>query len=246
MISLGAKTWKVDQKLTFSLRSFLLILGAFTSAGFFSAGYARAALCDGTHPNEIKIDVPRAPSAGPVKATLYWTYQSPNDCKDYYNIRGGIIGRAEGQFESGSGHGCSPPAWCSHDVTLERDKPYAYSVQACHRRLLQSSECSQWSIRVFVLPHGPDTCKDGFVWREALANDHVCVVPQTRTAAQMDNGQAAARRSPNGGPFGPDTCVQGFVWREAIPTDHVCVTLQTRQQTREDNAAAASRLAVLL
>ena len=28
-----------------------------------------------------------------------------------------------------------------------------------------------------------DTCKQGFVWREATKDDHVCVTPATRTQA---------------------------------------------------------------
>jgi hypothetical protein len=88
---------------------------------------------------------------------------------------------------------------------------------------------------------GPDTCLNGFVWREAVTNDHVCVTPDIRTQTRSDNAVAASRRSPNGGPFGPDTCVQGFVWREAVSGDHVCVLPATRDQASKDNAAAASR-----
>src|SRR5437667_1098630 len=68
----------------------------------------------------------------------------------------------------------------------------------------------------------------GWVWREAYANDHVCVTVETRSQAATDNALAASRRDRNGGPFGPDTCIQGFVWREANPTDYVCVTPATR------------------
>jgi hypothetical protein len=87
-----------------------------------------------------------------------------------------------------------------------------------------------------------DRCISGFVWREALPGDHVCVTPPVRDQAQSDNKQAAARRSPTGGPSGPDTCVQGFVWREASPQDHVCVTVQVRDQTAADNKQASSRI----
>ena len=88
---------------------------------------------------------------------------------------------------------------------------------------------------------GPDTCVSGFVWREASANDHVCVTPPVREQTRSDNAQAAARRSPTGGPYGPDTCISGFVWREAFPGDHVCVTPQTRAQAAEDNRQARAR-----
>lgn len=91
------------------------------------------------------------------------------------------------------------------------------------------------------LPFGPDTCKSGFVWREAFEGDHVCVTPETRSQTATDNSQASGRRSPYGGPFGPDTCLQGFVWREARPSDHVCVPPATRQQAADDNSVARSR-----
>jgi len=89
--------------------------------------------------------------------------------------------------------------------------------------------------------YGPYTCLVGFVWREAVPNDFVCVIPDVRSQAKQDNALAASRRSPNGGPFGPDTCISGYVWREAVPNDHVCVTPATREQARTDNLAAASR-----
>jgi len=88
---------------------------------------------------------------------------------------------------------------------------------------------------------GPDTCLNGFVWREAVATDHVCVTPTVRTQTRLDNSQAAMRRSPSGGPFGPDTCLTGFVWREAVSGDHVCVTPATRDQARSDNSFAVLR-----
>jgi hypothetical protein len=45
--------------------------------------------------------------------------------------------------------------------------------------------------------YGPDTCRQGFVWREAVPGDHVCVTPETRTQAWDDNAQAASRVAPN-------------------------------------------------
>ncbi len=98
-------------------------------------------------------------------------------------------------------------------------------------------------IRFLATPSvgGSDICKQGYVWREAFAGDHVCVTPQTRAQAGQDNGLAASRRAPGGGAFGADTCLQGFVWREASPSDHVCVPPATRAQAAADNAQAASR-----
>ena len=89
-------------------------------------------------------------------------------------------------------------------------------------------------------PH-PDACIEGYVWREAFPNDHVCVMPTVREQVTVDNRLAASRSEPQGGAFGPDTCKTGFVWREASPEDHVCVTPEVRTQTARDNRAAASR-----
>lgn len=89
--------------------------------------------------------------------------------------------------------------------------------------------------------YGPGTCIQGFVWREANPNDHVCVTIQVRDQTRNDNAQAGARRSPTGGAYGPDTCISGYVWREAFSGDHVCVTPQTRTQAAADNRAASSR-----
>ena len=91
------------------------------------------------------------------------------------------------------------------------------------------------------LPYGPDTCIDGFVWREARTTDHVCVTPYVRTRTAQENANAAQFRDPNGGPYGPDTCLQGYVWRDAFVGDHVCVTGAIRSEAATDNAAAESR-----
>lgn len=86
-----------------------------------------------------------------------------------------------------------------------------------------------------------ETCRAGYVWREAFLGDLVCVTPQTRRQAARDNARADARKEPGGGAYGPDTCHPGYVWREARPEDHVCVTPQTRAQTASDNLNAAAR-----
>jgi len=91
------------------------------------------------------------------------------------------------------------------------------------------------------LPFGPDTCKPGLVWREAVPDDHVCVPSSTRGATASQNQQADDRRAPDGGAFGPDTCRAGFVWRDAFSGDHVCVTPAERQAATDDNGLAASR-----
>ncbi|GII88010.1 hypothetical protein Ssi03_60000 [Sphaerisporangium siamense] len=86
---------------------------------------------------------------------------------------------------------------------------------------------------------GPDTCRQGYVWREARPSDHVCVTSGTRTQTRDDNAAAASRWT--SGAFGAHTCVQGYVWREAFAGDDVCVLPAVRSQARADNAAAADR-----
>ncbi|MFJ9153395.1 hypothetical protein ACIRP7_36275 [Streptomyces sp. NPDC102270] len=89
---------------------------------------------------------------------------------------------------------------------------------------------------------GPNTCRQGYVWRVARASDLVCVTPQTRTDTANDNALAPGRTLPNG------YCKQGYVWREAWGSDDLtCVTPQTRAQARYDNSQADDRrLAVRL
>jgi hypothetical protein len=86
-----------------------------------------------------------------------------------------------------------------------------------------------------------DECLPGYVWREAAPHDHVCVTPQTRRQAAMDNRAAASRVNPTDRTYGEDTCAQGYVWREAVPGDRVCVLPEIRQQAAADNQAAAGR-----
>jgi len=79
----------------------------------------------------------------------------------------------------------------------------------------------------------PDTCSMGYVWREAVANDHVCVTPRERDAARRQNAEASRHKQANS-----DRCLPGYVWREATPADHVCVTPAERQQARVQNSEA--------
>jgi len=80
----------------------------------------------------------------------------------------------------------------------------------------------------------PDTCKSGYVWRDARRGDHVCVIPATREQAAADNAAAAARWGSSANHY----CKPGFVWREAFAGDDVCVTVAIRSQAAQDNAAA--------
>jgi hypothetical protein len=46
-------------------------------------------------------------------------------------------------------------------------------------------------IQTQSLHSGPDTCQQGFVWREARPGDHVCVTPETRSQAALAGGPLA-------------------------------------------------------
>jgi hypothetical protein len=89
--------------------------------------------------------------------------------------------------------------------------------------------------------HGPLTCLDGYVWRQATPQDHVCVTPEVRAQTARDNALAPTRRSATPGTFGPDLCAPGYVWREALAGDHVCVTPATWHQVHDDNLTAGLR-----
>jgi hypothetical protein len=131
------------------------------------------------------------------------------------------------------------------------DTVYNFEVQGCEvNRVNKQTRCTQWKktfhktdpqVASNDLPYGAETCKQGFVWREATPGDKVCVTPATRERVRTDNVQAASRREPNGGAYGPDTCKQGYVWRETIPSDHVCVTPEERSAAAEDNRRARDR-----
>jgi hypothetical protein len=90
--------------------------------------------------------------------------------------------------------------------------------------------------------YGPNTCLMGWVWRQAIPSDDVCVTPETRSQTWYDNSQAPYRVNPNGGAYGPNTCLDGYVWREAVPNDYVCVVPATRTQAAYDNTQASIRV----
>jgi hypothetical protein len=89
--------------------------------------------------------------------------------------------------------------------------------------------------------YGPDTCKQGYVWREANADDTVCVTPAERSRNRLANQRASRNWKPGGGDYGQFTCRNGYVWREAFEGDVVCVTPEARERVRADNAVAATR-----
>ncbi|MQA18432.1 fibronectin type III domain-containing protein [Rugamonas rivuli] len=156
---------------------------------------------------------------------------------DFYNVRYREKGGGERQVENRSG------IFTINNVLPNR--VYTISVQGCNSRTLAPSQCTPWVSESLttVGAYGPDTCRQGFVWREAKPGDHVCVYPGIRDRVAAENAVAGARRQSGGGPYGPNTCIQGYVWREAFPGDTVCVTPATRDDVRAQNErAAATRL----
>jgi hypothetical protein len=204
-----------------------LLLFALTLAAVLPAS---AGTCD-TPPQAISLS-----AAG---GRLAFEFRYTGGCNSIYQIRSGIVGDNV-QQDTYNWKYCND---CRPGFPANLDKPYKYIVQACITHLLGSSDCTPWSNAVYYLPYGPDTCVDGYVWREANSSDHVCVYPSTRTQAWQDNAAAPSRVSPTDHTYGPDTCIQGFVWREAFSNDHVCVLPWVRQQAWNDNSVAASRFA---
>jgi hypothetical protein len=80
------------------------------------------------------------------------------------------------------------------------------------------------------LVYGPETCVQGYVWRQAFEGDTVCVTPGFRSQVLADNAAADGRRQP-----GSPNCVSGYVWRVARPSDLVCVTPEMRSQVASVN-----------
>lgn len=89
--------------------------------------------------------------------------------------------------------------------------------------------------------YGPDTCRQGYVWREAYPGDHTCVTPAQRGRATIDNRQSGNRVSETDRTYGDTTCRQGYVWRESFVGDTACVTPDERARVKRDNARAPGR-----
>lgn len=73
---------------------------------------------------------------------------------------------------------------------------YSFWVEGCNRQFLAKSACSPWEgpEQIDTGPGGaPDACVQGYVWREAVSQDHVCVTPGTRNQAAYDNSEAQQR-----------------------------------------------------
>ena len=162
------------------------------------------------------------------------------DTADFFQVRwtinrGGAVQTFPQQKISSSVQQSFSYAYFGPLAVADRSAVIGYSAQSCTSGVFGSS-CTPWETQTIVpLPYGPDTCAQGYVWRDAFAGDRICVTPASRNQAASDNAAAASRVNPQGA-WGPNTCVNGYVWRVARPSDLVCVTPAVRNQTATENA----------
>lgn len=151
--------------------------------------------------------------------------------------------------------------WGWRRVEVTAGTTYTFRVQGCVTGIF-GDPCSGWSPEATVtidLPYGPDTCKSGFVWRDAVPGDHICVTPERRqkVAADLATGRTRMQQQQNRvamdvvGACGSDTvtafeqscawqppkCLEPFVPRE-IPGENVlvCVDQKEADLIKQENA----------
>lgn len=152
---------------------------------------------------------------GGEKKPFQKTYQAPTKSFEY--LRGVSLTWGDGRPVGGG------------------DCPACLSIPATSTTMIPVGKKAQEEV-------ASSTCLAGYVWREAVQGDKVCVKPETRKQVREENRLAPMRRNPRGGAYGTDTCLQGYVWREAVPEDHVCVLPVSHAQARSDNEQAAKRV----
>jgi hypothetical protein len=106
-----------------------------------------------------------------------------------------------------------------------------------HRNNLKSifTLCAVLAFGLPSLHAQSNGCKAGYVPREAVSGDNVCVTPAEHEQALTDNRTENKRHQRDS-----DRCIPGYVWREAQSGDHVCVTHEVREQTKQENEQTAS------
>ncbi|OEO33124.1 hypothetical protein VW23_008150 [Devosia insulae DS-56] len=82
---------------------------------------------------------------------------------------------------------------------------------------------------------GNETCRSGYVWREATVDDLICVLPEVRDQALADRAEAEAGRNVAAG------CAEGLVPRNANPNDTACTTPEIAADVIEENQRHESR-----
>lgn len=140
---------------------------------------------------------------------------------------------------------------------------YSFRVKGCVTGIF-GDPCSNWSPEATVtvdLPYGPETCNSGFVWRDGVPGDHICVTPERRQKVADDFNTASSRRPPREfpvpsgtrcnpllkkvgdppppgcSPAGQEMCNAGFVARD-IPGEDVivCVDPAEADLLKQENA----------
>jgi hypothetical protein len=107
---------------------------------------------------------------GPDNITLTIRYSEHNDIEpDYYNVRWSRPGREETQHRVTGGNESTYRL-----NTENHNTTYTFKVQACDSGLF-GSDCTPWEEFQVTTGAAPaaDTCRTGYVWREATPSDHV-------------------------------------------------------------------------
>ncbi|HEX2287076.1 MAG TPA: fibronectin type III domain-containing protein [Mycobacterium sp.] len=157
--------------------------------------------------------------------------------------------------------------WGYDKVTgLQPNTTYDVIVQGCTTSDIPFVEDTCWGKSAphaitTGLPYGPDTCASGFVWRDAVPGDHICVTPERRQKVADDFRTAGSRSPlktfpvpagtrcnpllkkvgdpppPGCSPGGTEICNDGFVPRD-VPGENVivCVTPDEAALIAQENA----------
>ncbi|MCX8256510.1 putative Fibronectin type III domain-containing protein [Beijerinckiaceae bacterium RH AL1] len=146
-----------------------------------------------------------------------------------WHFRWGHPGGSEAAFEYG---GDQKSATINEKGFCQR---LVLKIQGCVNHIVGHDRCSAFQETDFTTdpqrPSGGDTCAEGFVWREAYPNDHVCVSPAVRSQAAADN--ARHQTAP---------CPAPLVPRMARRNDTVCVSAAVATATKQDNTQICRRL----
>ncbi|MGW0591548.1 hypothetical protein [Streptosporangium sp. NPDC002607] len=160
---------------------------------------------------------------------------TPDNLSDYYTV----------EFRKKTGQSAGVP----NDVVLihnyYRGRPYLTRSITSHAPMqaldvygitVTIDSVTQDYATVTVSSAVTTTCLAGYVHREAVADDKVCVTPAVHEQTLVDNEDA-----PRWVDYETGGCLHVRRERLITPDDHVCITPETEQQIIADNQAAPSR-----